>query len=173
MSRRNRGASHTFNNNLPSINEMINSTKLDSTFAMKEYQVSKFDGKMIDFTPSKKKTDWNQEKGGGFFDFYTKGKAFVPAPNNYKEVERGRGYTVRSHALYKSPRRTDMQSLILYNKKTKPHGPGTYTPRQVQEKVCGSYTSQARVTMAESVEVTANDIPGCNRYKPVDVSQPQ
>jgi len=37
-------------------------------------------------TKDKTVSDWNKSKGNNFIDFYTKQRAWVPPPNNYKKV---------------------------------------------------------------------------------------
>ena len=101
--------------NLPSIKEMVVSGgRLDNTFAMKEYEISSYDGKAFNlFTKGLvNRSDWNKEKGNSFIDFYTKKKSFVPSPSFYKKVEEGhQGLVakVKSPALYKTPRKTEFR----------------------------------------------------------------
>jgi hypothetical protein len=98
--------------NLPSIKEMIIAGgRLDNTFAMREYEISNYDGKAYNlFTKTVAKSDWNKDKGNSFIDFYTKKKAFVPSPNHYKNVNEGHEAQVAkvsTPALYKTPRKTE------------------------------------------------------------------
>ena len=58
-------------NKLPSIGEMVDSCqRLDSTFAMKEYHISKFDGQVLNaFRNSKNassSSDWSRVKNNNF-----------------------------------------------------------------------------------------------------------
>ena len=147
--------------------------KIDNTFAMKEYRIAEFDGKVLDMKAARKTTsDWNKEKGNNFIDFYTKKKAFLPAPNNYKDVANGYLYKPRAHALYKAPRSTIMEAIIKNVKKTQPNGPGSFDPKKPQEKVIGNYVSLERVTVAQSIMAEAGNVPACNKYDlPSSVSE--
>jgi len=62
------------------------SQRLDNSYAMKEYQNPRFDGKLtgLKLSPAKK-TDWNRAKGD-FIEFYIKKKAQVPPPCVYEAV---------------------------------------------------------------------------------------
>ena len=45
-------------------------------------------------------------------------------------------------------------------------GPGTFDPKQAQEKVIGTYGDVGeRVTLAASVMMDANNVPAMNKYK--------
>ena len=58
-------------NKLPSIGEMVDSCqRLDSTFAMKEYQINKFDGQVMSVLRNSKNastaSDWSRVKNNNF-----------------------------------------------------------------------------------------------------------
>ena len=60
-------------NKLPSIGEMVDSCqRLDSTFAMKEYHISKFDGQVMSVLRNNKNastaSDWSRVKNNNFID---------------------------------------------------------------------------------------------------------
>ena len=74
---------------MPSIREVIQSGgRLNNTFAMKEYEISEFDGKQVSVKYPRMSTssDFNRAKDNNFIDVYKKSKAFLPAPNTYKNV---------------------------------------------------------------------------------------
>ena len=155
---------------LPSIKEMVASgTHLDSTFAIAEYRIPKFNGKMLDFKlggQPEGKADWNREKGGSFIDWYTKKKAFVPPPAHYKEVDVNYiGRKQPSYSVYKSPRKTNFCEMIEKAEKRKDLGPTTFDPKPVHEKIIGIYGGVGeRVTVSESIIMEANNVPASNKY---------
>ena len=136
--------------------------KIDNTFAMKEYQIAPYDGKVVDMKPARRTfSDWNKEKGNSFIDFYTKKKAFLPAPSHYKDVANGYLEKPRAPKLYSAQRNTIMSAIIKKAAKS-PHGPGSFNPKLPQEKVLGTYVSQERVTMAQSIMISAGSTPASN-----------
>ena len=150
---------------LPSIKEMILSgNRLDYTFAMREYEIPRFDGKQTYKGSQRKDADWNKAKGNNFVDQYCKKKAFVPPPNNYKNVDAGYQVKVRAHALYKAPRQTDIAQSVKKAEKDSGVGPGTFHPKRPQDKVLGIYGGLERVTMAASEIMAATDVPASNKY---------
>jgi len=71
-----------------------------------------------------------------------------------------------SYSLYKSPRKTGFAEIIATAEKRSAVGPGSFNPKQVQEKIAGSYGDKSdRVTLVESVMMDANNVPAMNKYK--------
>ena len=99
---------------------------------MKEYEIPRYDGKMaLDMSKNGKKPDWNKEKNNNFIDFYTRKKAFIPPPGTYKKVEDGYGFTIKTPALYRTERKTEITDIIGKAKKRSGVSPGTYNPKKV------------------------------------------
>ena len=141
--------------------------RLDTTYAMREYQNPKFDGKLVGLKISPAKhTDWNRQKGGNFIDWYIKRKAHVPPPNLYTEVAaKVTDKKMPSYSLYKSERKTGFAEIIASAEKKSMVGPGTFNPKQAQEKIIGIYGDKGdRVTLAASVMMDANNVPPMNKY---------
>ena len=87
--------------------------KIDNTYAMKEYRIASFDGKATQVKREpRKQSDWNKSEGNSFIDFYSKSRQFVPPPNQYKDVENGYGYKIKSPFLYKAARTTEFQRIM-------------------------------------------------------------
>ena len=142
---------------------VLSGTRLDNTFAMKEYEISRYDGKAL-VSKQRTDTDWNKAKDNNFIDFYCKKKAFLPAPNVYKNIEAGYMVKVRANSLYKSPRRTDISDLVKQATKSKDVGPGSLHPKDQKLRVLGSYGGLERVTMAASTILEAANVPASNKY---------
>ena len=130
---------------------------------MKEYEISRYDGKAL-VSKQRTDTDWNKAKDNNFIDFYCKKKAFLPAPNVYKNIEAGYMVKVRANSLYKSPRRTDISDLVKQATKSKDVGPGSLHPKDQKLRVLGSYGGLERVTMAASTILEAANVPASNKY---------
>ena len=141
--------------------------RLDTTYAMREYQNPKFDGKLVGLKigPTKS-TDWNRQKGGNFIDWYLKRKAHVPAPNLYTEVAaKVINKKMPSYSIYKSERKTGFAEIIASAEKRNMVGPGYVNPKGAQEKIIGHYGDKGdRVTLAASVMMDANNVPPMNKY---------
>ena len=83
--------------------------RCDNTWAMPEYQISRYQGKQSNLFEAKTpRSDWNKEKSNNFIDFYTRSKAFVPSPDQYRNKHEISISTekVVSPTLYKAPRKT-------------------------------------------------------------------
>ena len=153
--------------NLPSIHEILaNSARVDNTFAMKEYEIPRFDGKMaLDLSKSTTgKPDWNKEKNENFIDFYTKKKAFIPPPGTYKKIDEGYGFSVKTPSLYRAERKTEITDIIGKAKSRSGISPSSYNPKRVQDKVLGTYGGLDRVTMAEAIMADAKEAIPPNKY---------
>ena len=151
---------------MPSIREMVEfGGRLDYTYAMKEYEIPRFDGKSGDL--GKKRlavsSDWNKEKGRNFIDLETKSKAHVPSPNYYKKVQDGYGFKVSAPFLYKSSRKTEFTEMIDKAKKVVV-GPGSHEPKRAQRRVLGTYGGLERVTIAEESTQNSNAVPPPDKY---------
>ena len=90
----------------------------------------------------------------------------MPSPDQYKEVEaKVTNRKMPSYSLYKSPRKTGFAEIVASAEKRSMVGPGTFDPKQMKEKIIGSYGDKSdRVTLAESVMMEANNVPAMNRY---------
>ena len=161
---------------MPSIREVIQSGgRLNHTFAMKEYEISEYDGKKIsvNYPRMSQSSDFNRAKNNNFIDMYKKSKAFLPAPNKYENVQSGYGFKVASPTLYKSSRKTEITEVAAKAVKASSVGPGSFNPKPVAPKVQGTYGGLERQTYAQVVinELSAQ-IPTGKYDLPSQVSRP-
>jgi len=137
--------------------------KIDRTYGVKEYEVSRYDGKLNSIFTGKStatKSDWNR-KTGSFIDLEVKAKAFLPAPNFYERKDLGP--SPKSVSLYKSARKTEFTTLIEVAKRT-PIGPGSFNPKPITPRVTGSYGGLTRVTEAASIIASGSSGPPVGNY---------
>lgn len=91
----------------------------------------------------------------------------MPSPDQYKEVEaKVIDKKAPSFSIHKSPRKTGFAEIVASAEKRSMVGPGTFDPKQMKEKIIGTYGGKSdRVTPAASVIMDANNVPAMNRYK--------
>ena len=161
---------------LPSIREVINAGgRLNNTYAMKEYEISEFDGKKVSvhYPRMSQSSDFNRAKNNNFIDTYKKSKAFLPAPNKYENVQSGYGFKVSSPTLYKASRKTEITEVVANATKASSVGPGSHNPKPFKPKVQGTYGGLERQTYAQVViNELSNQIPTGKYDLPSQVSRP-
>ena len=90
----------------------------------------------------------------------------MPSPDQYKEVEaKVINRKMPSYSINKSPRKTGFAEIVASAEKRSMVGPGTFDPKQMKEKILGSYGGKSeRVTPVHSVIMEANEVPAMNKY---------